>query len=321
MENFLLTYTPISTITVATALYKHAESGSWSGNREQEVQKFVKTLENVKNTIKRTPGEEERLRKLRNFGTGEGLRQRYLYSSEWTAPVMILTAIDYIYSLVELDVLQIDVMSWQEDANANIDSLKREVRKRTNETSGYEKQMWERVETELHDINVSELGFDHPLCSGILDIKSKPFTKMPTSLCNIFQEPFQKYKLTKNNAIFNMCEKFVMDEEGKISSKYDISGNIEFGRWVDQPEKLEQITRELLEAMGKVWRSPKYKLFIKDGEPQVLRDMLEIYAMRKETGIFKYCLLEQAPIPLHIATPTDVYALIHILLTLRTAVA
>ncbi|RIB11844.1 hypothetical protein C2G38_2202367 [Gigaspora rosea] len=123
MEYFLLTYTPISTITVATALYKHAESGSWSGNREQEVQKFVKTLENVKNTIKRTPGEEERLRKLRNFGTGEGLRQR-----------------------------QIDVMSWKEDANANIDSLKHEVRKRTNETSGYEKQMWERVETELHDI-------------------------------------------------------------------------------------------------------------------------------------------------------------------------
>ncbi|CAG8590946.1 8103_t:CDS:2 [Racocetra fulgida] len=61
-----------------------------------------------------------------------------------------------------------------------------------------------------------------------------------------------------------MCEKFVMDEEGKISSKYDISGNVEFGRWVDQPEKLEQITRELLEAI-----SPKYKLFIKDGEPQV----------------------------------------------------
>ncbi|CAG8790562.1 23253_t:CDS:2, partial [Gigaspora rosea] len=277
-----------------------------------------------------------------------------------------------------------------------------------------------------------------------------PFTKMPTSLCNIFQEPFQKYKLTKNNAIFNMCEKFVMDEEGKISSKYDISGNVEFGRWVDQPEKLEQITRELLETMGKVWRSLKYKLFIKDGEPQVnegsyiceviapliniamndlpghplawvseLRgeegslasavrkgsqkiarrpdymllthlgknakleisyletgrpnstlikrvrdhkklarfskdsidttrsvsnlqrifsrsitrqqlaiftvnvagDMLEIYAMRKETGIFKYCLLEQAPIPLHIATPPDVYALIHVLLTLRTAVA
>lgn len=45
--------------------------------------------------------------------------------------------------------------------------------------------------------------------------------------------------------------------------------------------------------------------------------MLEIYAMRKETGIFKYCILDQAPIPLHMATPNDVYRLIHTLLTLR----
>lgn len=111
--------------------------------------------------------------------------------------------------------------------------------------------MWERVETELHDIKVEELGFDHPLCSGILDIRSEPFTKMPTSLCNIFQEPFQKYKLKQNNTILNMCGEFVKDEEGKIGSKeYDIVRNVEFGKWIDQPEKLEQMTREILEAMS-----------------------------------------------------------------------
>lgn len=76
MENFLLTFTPISTITVATALYKHADSDSWSGDREQEVQKFITILEKVENMLKGTPGEEERLRKIQSFGTGENLRQR-----------------------------------------------------------------------------------------------------------------------------------------------------------------------------------------------------------------------------------------------------
>ena len=76
MENFLLTFTPISTITVATALYKHADPDSWSGDHEQEVQKFITILEKVENMLKQTPGEEERLRKIRSFGTGENLRQR-----------------------------------------------------------------------------------------------------------------------------------------------------------------------------------------------------------------------------------------------------
>ncbi|CAJ0837920.1 860_t:CDS:2, partial [Entrophospora sp. SA101] len=81
MENFLLNFTPISTITVATALYKHANSGSWSGDCEQEVQRFVEILENVKNMLSQTPREEDRLRKLQSFGTGESLRQRWTFDT------------------------------------------------------------------------------------------------------------------------------------------------------------------------------------------------------------------------------------------------
>ncbi|CAG8717905.1 429_t:CDS:2, partial [Acaulospora morrowiae] len=29
------------------------------------------------------------------------------------------------------------------------------------------------------EINVEDLGFDHPICSGVLDIKSIPFTNIP----------------------------------------------------------------------------------------------------------------------------------------------
>ena len=48
---------------------------------------------------------------------------------------------------------------------------------------------------------------------------------------------------------------------------------------------------------------------------------MELYAMRKELGIYKYCLIEEATIPLHITFPSAIYLLIHALMTLRMAIA
>ncbi len=42
--------------------------------------------------------------------------------------------------------------------------------------------------------------------------------------------------------------------------------------------------------------------------------------MHKESGIYKYCLIEKATIPLHMTSSNAVYPLIHVLMTLRTAV-
>ena len=50
-------------------------------------------------------------------------------------------------------------------------------------------------------------------------------------------------------------------------------------------------------------------------------DVMELYAMRRESGIYKYCLIEEAPIPLHMTSPSAIYQLIHALMTLRMAVA
>ena len=57
-------------------------------------------------------------------------------------------------------------------------------------SASYEKTMWERIETELEEINVENLGFDHLICLGILDIKSEPFTNMLESVSDIFKELF-----------------------------------------------------------------------------------------------------------------------------------
>ncbi|CAI2195141.1 12814_t:CDS:2, partial [Funneliformis geosporum] len=80
--------------------------------------------------------------------------------------------------------------------------LKRDVRWVVNNSSGHKKSMWERIEIELEEIDIESLGFDHPICSEVLD-KLKLFTKMPGSFCDIFKEPFEKYKLDHNNMMID----------------------------------------------------------------------------------------------------------------------
>ncbi|KAF0419077.1 hypothetical protein F8M41_007197 [Gigaspora margarita] len=46
-------------------------------------------------------------------------------------------------------------------------------------------------------------------------------------------------------------------------------------------------------------------------------DVLELYTMHKESGIYKYGLLGRAPIPLRLTSHNNVYSLIYTLLTLR----
>ncbi|CAG8587433.1 13143_t:CDS:2 [Gigaspora margarita] len=58
---------------------------------------------------------------------------------------------------------------WVVNASKNFETLKNEVHK-----------------SELQKIKIADLGYDHPLCSGILDDSSVPFTKMPEKLCKIF---------------------------------------------------------------------------------------------------------------------------------------
>src|SRR5277367_781657 len=112
-----------------------------------------------------------------------------------------MTAFEDLCSLTEMKALVIDAESWPEDANANLQLLKRDVGRAITKSSSYEKTMWERIMTELEEVNVESLGFDHPICSGVLDIKSEPFTNMPGSVSDIFKEPFRRYKLEQNHDV------------------------------------------------------------------------------------------------------------------------
>ena len=158
------------------------------------------------------------------------------------------TAFEDLCSLTGMKALVIDAESWPEDANANLQLLKRDIGRVINNTSGYEKTMWERIETELEEVDVESLGFDHPICSGVLDIRSEPFTEMPVSFCDIFKEPFQEYKLEHSSIILDSCKEFIHNEESKINLDEDLH-DVEFGKWLDSSEKLQEVTRRILESL------------------------------------------------------------------------
>jgi len=147
-----------------------------------------------------------------------------------------------------MEALVIDTEAWHDDANANLRSLKRDVGQCKSESASYEKTMWERIEMELEEINVENLGFDHSICSGVLDIKSEPFTDIPGSVSDIFKEPFQKYKLEQNHDIMEACKEFIQNEESKINID-EVLGNINYGEWLDKPEELQDLTKRMLESM------------------------------------------------------------------------
>src|SRR5271163_2758986 len=126
-----------------------------------------------------------------------------------------------------MEALVIDTEAWHDDANANLRSLKRDVGQCKSESASYEKTMWERIEMELKEINVENLGFNHPICSGVLDIKSEPFTNIPGSVCDIFKEPFQKYKLKQNHDITEACKEFTQSEKSKINMD-EVLGDINY---------------------------------------------------------------------------------------------
>ncbi|RGB40469.1 hypothetical protein C1646_753313 [Rhizophagus diaphanus] len=157
----------------------------------------------------------------------------------------------------------------------------------------------------------------------------------------------------------------------------EVLGNINYGEWLDKSEKLQDLTKWMLELianymmvvqLGKnaeleivyletsrpnssqdkqVRNHKKLIRFFKDSidttrsilklkkifnQPSkrqnlsiftinIAGDILELYVMQKESGIYKYCLIEETTIPLPITSPSAVYLFIHALMTLRMAIA
>ncbi len=116
------------------------------------------------------------------------------------------------------------------------------------ESASYKKIMQKRIETELEKINLKNFGFNHLICSGILDIKSEPFTNMPESVSDIFKKLFRKYKLEQNYDIMKACKEFIQNEKSKINID-KVLDNINYRKWLDKPEELQDLTKQMLESI------------------------------------------------------------------------
>ncbi len=108
--------------------------------------------------------------------------------------------------------------------------------------------MWERIKIELNNVNVENLGFDHPIYSGVFNIKSEPFTNILGSFCDIFKELFQKYKLDQNYIILDVYKDFIQKEELKINEDDDLD-NIDYEKQIDNPKKFKKIIKQMLESL------------------------------------------------------------------------
>ncbi|CAG8740217.1 5728_t:CDS:2, partial [Dentiscutata erythropus] len=103
--------------------------------------------------------------------------------------------------------LTINTITWCEDANANIRSLRHKIGKCKKDSNGDVKAMWEKIDLELQHANVEKLGFDHPLCSGILNITLEPFTKILKSFHKSLK--YELFSINKNlqiNKELYMCD-------------------------------------------------------------------------------------------------------------------
>ncbi|RGB29662.1 hypothetical protein C1646_766312 [Rhizophagus diaphanus] len=139
-----------------------------------------------------------------------------------------------------------------------------------------------------------------------------------------------KNKLEQNQNILDTYKEFIQNEESKINEDEDLH-DVGFEKWF------------------KVWKSPKYEAYTKKGKlvnegsyiceilallinivisnlpgNPVVWDIWQYYrtlCYAERIGIYKLCLIEEVTIPLHITFPSAIYPLIHMLMTLRMAVA
>ena len=71
MENFLTKFTPVSSITIFTTLFKRIETVEQINKCEEEIDNFVKIFNGLSDKIHKN--DKERVEKFKSFGTDDTL--------------------------------------------------------------------------------------------------------------------------------------------------------------------------------------------------------------------------------------------------------
>ena len=111
--------------------------------------------------------------------------------------------------------------------------------------------MWNDVSKELKKVELDNLRYDHPLCSGILDVELELFPDIDR---NTFQKQAEKYKINDNQNSQNIkkiCHEFMKEQVNleQESIQPNSIQNIEFGKLLDSSEILQQMTEKILKVL------------------------------------------------------------------------
>ena len=111
-----------------------------------------------------------------------------------------------------------------------------------------ENNMWEHIENELSGIRVEDLNYDHPLCNGFCQ--------------SLFQRNMRKSQekslIPSDPTLKSLCERYFKNEKKEYLEKVPKKKRT---CSLDDPEKLQDLTNEMLKVFGRIWRSSKWKFF------------------------------------------------------------
>lgn len=113
--------------------------------------------------------------------------------------------------------------------------------------------MWEEIEMKLNKINVKNFGYDHRLCSEILDDSLVPIIDISDKSREIFTAPGKKFLISANEMIMNSCKQFIDKEKvEKHIKEVNNFGDAKFGEFLDRPKKLQDMTNKILDVLRRI---------------------------------------------------------------------
>ncbi|CAG8820469.1 30612_t:CDS:2, partial [Racocetra persica] len=162
-----------------------------------------------------------------------------------------ITAVEDMASLLELNALNVDIESWINDAENNLNMLKGNVAHVVaNANTEDEKLLWQRLENDLKTVELNKLPYNHPLCSGILDIESSPISDLPETLRDVFEKNTKlKFCMDNNEMLLQTCKEYIQEVSIRVEEPLLEAPDPLFGQWIENSEKLKNITKRLLETL------------------------------------------------------------------------
>nr|CAG8636597.1 13143_t:CDS:2 [Entrophospora candida] len=105
--------------------------------------------------------------------------------------------------------------------------------------------MWSEIDVKLQDIQIKELGYNHPTCSNILDDTTLPISDIPEESRQIFNEPSKNFLIPVDETLISRCKQFVCKERECVKTVKKLS-NARFGKFLDELELLQNMTDRML---------------------------------------------------------------------------